>query len=149
MWTVTILLPMVGKSERTPGFRKIFSKFRALGSGICCWVRKHTLTERVRVRQENMTATWGSASPSQSSRFSSCPIHRICGTCGSTQECSKTPGKQPKCSRRRNGTCGTCGRSTREKAEKKEDRAGWLCQGCQEPLNGPFLMGCFPGDIKS
>ena len=49
------------KGPRFPGFSKTsFSKLRALGSAI--WrVRQDTFAERVRVRQENTTATWGSA----------------------------------------------------------------------------------------
>ena len=50
------------KGPRIPGFGKIipFSKFRALGSAISR-VRQDTFAEKVKVRQENITAPSGSA----------------------------------------------------------------------------------------
>ena len=57
-------LCVFGQIRKDPAFqgsaRWSFSKFRDLGSAI--WrVREDTFPEQVRVRQENMTATWGSA----------------------------------------------------------------------------------------
>ena len=55
---------MFGQTRKDPAYqgsaRLSFSKFRALGSAISR-VRQDTFAEKVKVRQENVTAPWGSA----------------------------------------------------------------------------------------
>ena len=67
------------------------------------------------------------------SQFSSCSIHRRCGTCGSTQQ---TQEKQQGCSRS-SGTCGTCGQAAHEhEANTEIGKGGFVRDGFGLP--GPL-----------